>query len=650
VAPQRVLGFAAMQVIPTAGRLAALFVAVFSTALVALWASYEPPRVNVRWREGVTASVRASVEAEHRLTQARNLGDRTWSYALGDTSTDSIRRLVQDLRVEDTHHIDRSRFALTGDATPTPFFGPRWFVAWSALIGAAAVGTVAWVRRRRWVRFQAMLKRAGAASAQALAAVWNEVQARDASNALSSETAVLPANDRRFWTMAATVVSAPLVIVLCVTLWGTPFPITEIVALLEDVTNEPTAALLSPDTTYYRPLYDLALSTVWHSGTTLETRLAAIKLLTIVPVVVLLLGLIWHVRPRTAAESAAAVFAVGVLAGSGGFRDNLEIGLNYTIVGMPLALMVWILLNRERRVWHTPLVIALTLVAIGFKEQGLVLLPIVIIGWWTGAPGASRGMAATAALIGVAYVAFRLSATGTWEVFEQDVGLGFSELDRFTAAARFGAFPYWMYAYNGASTIANILFAEPTRGVFRIVHAAVDDSLELWHVLHLFSSVVLTAVIAWWGVHSLKIAIRSQWSLESRLFVVMVVVLLASGVLSFNYSRDRLGGMAAVFYALAAFFAVRAAAARILRGPGFQFAAVALLLTLVAAAWQTRAIATVEWARAHSNGQNQREWFVLLPERRVTFARRTTYIRIMESMVAQGTDPAAPRRRDFPAG
>jgi hypothetical protein len=205
-----------------------------------------------------------------------------------------------------------------------------------------------------------------------------------------------------------------------------------------------------------------------------------------------------------------------------------------------------------------------------------------------------------------------------------------------------------MYAYNGASTIANILFAEPTRGVFRIVHAAVDDSLELWHVLHLFSSVVLTAVIAWWGVHSLKIAIRSQWSLESRLFVVMVVVLLASGVLSFNYSRDRLGGMAAVFYALAAFFAVRAAAARILRGPGFQFAAVALLLTLVAAAWQTRAIATVEWARAHSNGQNQREWFVLLPERRVTFARRTTYIRIMESMVAQGTDPAAPRPTRFP--
>jgi hypothetical protein len=635
-----------MQVSPTSGRLGALFVVVFSTALVAFWASYVPPRVNVRWREGVTPAVRASLEAEHRLTQARNAGDRTWSYAFGDTSTDSIRRLVQDPDVEDTHYIDRSRFTLTSEAAPTPFFGPRWFVGWSALIGAASVGMVVWARRGRWWRLRAMLQRARAASAKALATVRSDVQATDP---LLSQTAVLHANDGRHWTIVAMAVSAPLVLVLCITLWRTPFPITEIVALLEDVTNEPTAVLLSPDTTYYRPLYHLTLSSIWHSGTSLETRLAAIKLATIVPVVVLLLGLIWHVRPRTAAEAAAAIFAVGVLAGSGGFRDNLEIGLNYTIVGMPLALIVWILLNRERRAWHTPLVIVLTLVAIGFKEQGLVLIPIVVVGWWTGAPGANRSMAAAATLIGVAYVVFRLSATGTWEAFEQDVGLGFSEMDRFTAAARFGAFPYWMYAYNGASTIANVLFAEPTRGVFRIVHAAVDDGLEPWHVMHLFSSVVLTAVIAWWGLGSLKSAVRSQWSLESRLFVVMVVVLLASGLLSFNYSRDRLGGMAAVFYALAAFFTVRTAAARISRGPGFLFATVALLLMLVAGAWQLRAIATVEWARAHAVGNNQREWFVLLPERRVTFARRTTYIEIMESMVAQGTDAAAPRPTRFPA-
>ena len=57
-----------MQVNSISGRLAALFVAVFFTALAAFWTSYEPPRVNIRWREGVTAAVRAALEKEHRLT------------------------------------------------------------------------------------------------------------------------------------------------------------------------------------------------------------------------------------------------------------------------------------------------------------------------------------------------------------------------------------------------------------------------------------------------------------------------------------------------------------------------------------------------------------------------------------------------------
>ena len=52
------------------------------------------------------------------------------------------------------------------------------------------------------------------------------------------------------------------------------------------------------------------------------------------------------------------------------------------------------------------------------------------------------------------------------------------------------------------------------------------------------------------------------WSPESRLFIVATVVVVACGSFSFNYSRDRLGGMAVVFCALAAYAAVRAAANR----------------------------------------------------------------------------------------
>jgi hypothetical protein len=463
----------------------------------------------------------------------------------------------------------------------------------------------------------------------------------------SSPSSPRTVDNERFWTTAVLIASAPVLIVLCVTLWRTPFPITETIAFIEDAADRPVMRLLNPDTSFYRPLFYITLSGLWHSGATLEMRLAAIKVLTMVPAIVLVLALIWYFRPRSAIEASAAALAVAVLIGSAGFRENLEIGIAQTIVGMPLALIVWIILDREVRNWHTPVVIALTLVAIGFKEQGLVILPLVIIARWTRAPGATRGMAAAVAVIGVAYVLVRLSARGTWEVFEQDIGLGFTELDRFAAAERFGAFPYWVYAYTAAGTMGNVLFAEPTRGVFRIVHAAFENRIEPWHVIHLASSVALTTIVMWWGVRHAKRAIRGQWSPESRLFVAAVIALLVTGLLSFNYSRGRLGGMAVVFYAAAVFFAVRAAALRVSSLSPARFAAAALALMLIAAAWQTRAIATVEWVRAHSSG-NQQEWFVRLPSRRVEFAHRAFYLNVMESMIEQGTDPAAPRPTRYP--
>jgi hypothetical protein len=454
-------------------------------------------------------------------------------------------------------------------------------------------------------------------------------------------------NRGRLWTTVVLAVSAPVVLSLCATLWRSPVPVTETVALLEDITERPIARVFNPATAYYRPLFHVVLSGIWHSGAALETRLTGIKLLTIVPVVLLVLALIAHLRPRTALEAAAAMLAVAVLIGSGGFRDNLEIGLSYTIVGMSLALVVWILLNCQHRAWRTGAVIGLTLLAIGFKEQGLVLVPLVLVAWWTRAPGASPGMAAAAAITGVAYVALRLSARSVWAPFEQDIGVGFTELDRFTAAERFGDFPYWIYAYNSASTISNVLFAEPTRGIFRTIQGVIEDRGAPWQLIHLGSSIALTAVIAWWGARQMKSAKRGAWTLESRVFVAMLIVLLASGALSFNYSRDRLGGMAVVFYALAAYFAVRAATERLLTAPRAALGSAALGLILLSAAWQIRAVTTLEWVRSISNG-SQVDWLVQVPERRLTLAHRAGYLRIMDSMTAQGTDPAAPRPTRFP--
>jgi hypothetical protein len=441
------------------------------------------------------------------------------------------------------------------------------------------------------------------------------------------------------WTVLVAVVSLPLLAALCVTLWYTPFPISEAVALFEDVARNPPLHFLVPDTPYYRPLFQLTLSALWHGAGSLEATLAGVRLLQIVPIVVLAVLFIGHLRPRTGVDAVAAMLAVAVLIGSKGFRDNLEIPLSYTIVGMPMALAVWVLLNRERRWWHSPALVALTLAAIGFKEQGLVIVPVVLAAWWTGARSATRTLAVVITVATLAYLAVHANGLRS-APFEQSVGLGYIELEPREAEARFGRFPYGMYAYSGLSTMLNVLFSEPTRGSFRIVHDLLDGHPEVWQMSYLLSSAGLTAIIGWWGIGAMRAVRRDGWSYESRLFLALLAALLASGVLSFNYSRDRLGGMAVVFYALAAFWAVRAAAGRALAARRLWLVAATLVLVVLAAAWHSRAIATVEIARIFAL-RNRTEWLVRLPERRREFADRPVYLSIMESMIEQGTDPGA---------
>jgi hypothetical protein len=114
---------------------------------------------------------------------------------------------------------------------------------------------------------------------------------------------------------------------------------------------------------------------------------------------------------------------------------------------------------------------------------------------WTRAPGATRGVVATLAAIAIAYVLFRLLHwRAEFPVFEQAIGLGFTEIEVPEATARFGAFPYFVYAYSGASTIASLLFAEPARGVFRIIEAWSQGRAQAWQLLHVGSSIGLTGV------------------------------------------------------------------------------------------------------------------------------------------------------------
>jgi hypothetical protein len=460
----------------------------------------------------------------------------------------------------------------------------------------------------------------------------------------------------RFWTTAALITAAPLLLSLCWAMWTAPYPISETVGLMElaGVMPDPHPAahdgidpvlrnIFSPTArSWYRPFFHLTWYVLWHATGSLSATLLLFRVLEVASVASLILLLLWWLRPQTFIDYAAATFAVAVLLGTPGLRENLEIPMLMTLVAMPMVMIVWMLLERPHVPWHSAVIVLLTMIAIGYKEQGLVLLPVIVAAWWTRAPGASRVATAAAGVVVLAYLAFRFSTTGAWMPFEQDVGLGLGALSAADASSRFGAFPYWMYLYNAASTVSNILFSEPTAGTFRILRDIRDAKLASWEINELVSSAVLTALVIWWGVRTWRRERGAPWSVETRLVLVSVFAIAASGALGFNYSRDRMGGMVVVFLAIAAYFAVRAASERIAMQTSLaRMAVMAVALLLLAGSWQIRAMGTIDSVRLRGE-KVHREWLTDLQQRRTDYVGHTQYLRILDGMAQQGFEPAAP--------
>jgi len=456
---------------------------------------------------------------------------------------------------------------------------------------------------------------------------------------------------RSWWTLGVVAVWLPFLAALAASMWTTPFPVNETVALLEDTRHGTIGAFFDPaGRAWYRPLYFLTWDWLWRGTGSLDRALALFTVIEIAAPLALVLLFIRHLRPSSLFEAAAATCAVAVLVGTPGFRDNLEVPLLMTLVGMPLAMIVWMLLTRAPRLWHGPVIVLLTFIAIGFKEQGLVIAPVVVIAWWTRAPGAGSRLTATIVGLTAMYVAVRLISSGNWPIFEQSMGLGFETLEPNEALARFGAFPYGMYAYSATSTVLNVLFTEPTNGLFSVVKDVVYRQVEPWEILNVVSSMALTATIVWWTTRVIPGWSREGWTPEGRIALVFAVALLASGALSIKYSRDRMGGMAAVFYALAAYEAVCYTAARAAGADGtrnHRFVPTVALLATIALTWHVRAVGTLEWTRRQSE-LNVIGWLTQVPQREREFAERPLYLGIMSHMIPQGTRPDVSRQSNYP--
>jgi hypothetical protein len=118
----------------------------------------------------------------------------------------------------------------------------------------------------------------------------------------------------------------------------------------------------------------------------------------------------------------------------------------------------------------------------------------------------------------------------------------------------------------------------------------------------------------------------------------------ASALLGFNYTRDRFGGVAAVFYAAASYAALRAILVSLDRYGPMKAVGAIVLIAALGCGWSLRAIGTVQGLREAAWAQ-RREWLADSTQRRADFAGRPTYLALMRALYTDATDPraAAPR-------
>jgi hypothetical protein len=431
----------------------------------------------------------------------------------------------------------------------------------------------------------------------------------------------------------------PILLVLSITLWRTPFAISETVALLEDMDQKSPWAFLALTDAYFRPVFYLTLQAIWHIAGDTGLALTSYKVLHISTVLLTVILFAWHLRPRTIMDAAAGTFAVAVLIASPSFRQNLEnLPLNQMMVIMLIATLTWHLAERRHLMWHGPLLMLLTVIATGFKEQGLLVGVLVVAAYLTGAPGVNRRTAVAAAGFTVVYVLVR-SAIGleAWPPM-QSVGYGFSEMTTTEAAARFpGISRYVLYAYNVLSTVGNVLLSEPTSGRFVVLRAFLSSNATPADVIALVSSLALSGCIGVAAWRALAQHPRGQWTKESRAYLAFGLTLAGSAAMGFSYTRDRFSGVAAVFYALAAYYMLRTLTTAVTWHPR-RMASIASLILLLAGAWQVRSVGTIQYQRRTAT-QNRMEWLVDRTERQEAFADRPVYLRILEALTPQGVDP-----------
>ena len=346
----------------------------------------------------------------------------------------------------------------------------------------------------------------------------------------------------------------------------------------------------------YRPFFTLGIKATYEAvGTWLPFYQSLVLLL----FGALLILVVWLCRPAGRPRALAACVAVSCICGL--HTSRILFGfwpLNHYAAVMVTMLVAISLALHPRTRPHDWVFGLLMLVATLSLEFGILIVPVLTVLWWFGAPGISwRGVVAMLAAVAV-YAAIRFTFgdhSGELTLWA-DSGFGFQNLDANALRARFGDAPWVLWIYNVVSTMLTVLVSEPRDGVYSFVESLLARDMETWQWFQVGSSALTTLVIAaglfrgWPWKKERRQGVPEDRDRDRLLVVAGGALLVFGSVLSFVYTRDRLGLAGGIGYALLLYVA----AGSLLDGPGSGRgrAVVTAVVTLVAAVWVIRSAET----------------------------------------------------------
>jgi hypothetical protein len=419
--------------------------------------------------------------------------------------------------------------------------------------------------------------------------------------------------------------------------WRIPVQVTDCLANLFQVQEQTWAQSVTAGIGggYMRPLLWAQIKAMFElAGGEYTAFFRSIHVLQVVACAALFVGAL---RVRDAAGALAVPFGIAMLLGAhtfdGTVREAFPINSFLTVVLGCLAAANLSLGAAAR--WKDAAAVALLAGVLLTVESGGLVWVCLAVAWLTGARGVSARGVAVATLVVVAYAVARFAYfdVGTPDLLERPSGFGFRTLEPQELKARFGGWPYGLYAYNVLCQVSTVLFSEPRTGLWVFTQRALQGTVRIGQVVAILTSVGATLLIVRYAIRHAAAWRGRAWTDGDRLVAIFAAVLVANATISFPYTKDVIMSPAGAFHALAASVAFAdllrsTAAARRLPATAIASVAAGLLASgaavrMVGAAYTLRDAAFVarnEWTEVDRWARDNRI-DITLPRRRELVSR-----------------------------